>query len=83
MLPSPGDSRSRPILLVAIGGAAWLDVFGVVTRRGVPTIAGTAGRVLLGFWRAALWIYMLPVAGLLALVAAVDADRARDSSSGA
>jgi len=69
-LPQDGFRLSRVVLFVAVAGLAWVSALGVVRDRPTLGTAGAVGVVLLGFWQAVLWIWLLPTAGLL-LVATV------------
>lgn len=55
-----------------IAGAAVLGGAGVVLRRATLTAVGVSGLFLLGFWQAALSVFILPVAALLVVAALVD-----------
>ena len=71
-LPQPGYSQSRLVLFGLIAGAAVLGGAGVVLRRATLTAVGVFGLFILGFWQAALSVFILPVAALLVVAAFVD-----------
>jgi hypothetical protein len=73
-----GFLPTRVLLFVAVAGLAWASVLGVVRDRPAIGTAGAVGVVLLGFWQAVLWIWLLPTAGLL-LGAVVLSTRRRDT----
>jgi|GEM_PF-2372777 len=64
-LPRDGFRSTRLLLFALVAGLAWASALGVVRDRPVVGGAGAAGVALLGFWQAALWIWLLPAAGLL------------------
>ncbi|GAB7014191.1 hypothetical protein [Halolamina salina] len=66
-LGQPGYTHARLALFLALGAAAVLGTFGVVTQRARVAAAGAAMLALLGFWQATLWIFVLPMAGVLAV----------------
>lgn len=65
-LDRPGYSEARLALFVALGGAAVLGTAGAVVQRAVVAGIGAALLALLGFWQATLWVFVLPMAGVLA-----------------
>lgn len=76
-LSVPGYSRSRLVLFALLGGAGVVGGVGATFRRRDLVLAGSAGLFLLGFWQAALGVFVLPVAAVLLLAAVLgepDAD---------
>lgn len=71
-----GYSPMRLALLVALGGVAVAGAVGVVYERAFITAGSVCALFVLGFWQAALWVYIFPVGGVLfgaAIVVAGDA----------
>jgi len=71
-LPQPGYSQSRLVLFGLIAAAAVLGGAGIVLHRATITVVGTVGLFLLGFWQAALGVFILPVAAFLVAAALLD-----------
>lgn len=65
-LDRPGYSWRRLVLFAALGGAAVLGTAGAVTQRASVAGAGAVVLALLGLPQATLWIFVLPMAGVLA-----------------
>ncbi|WP_436909636.1 hypothetical protein [Halosimplex marinum] len=72
-LVQPGGTWSRLALFAAIGGAAVAGAAGAVSRRPLVAAGGACGLFLLGFWQAALWMFVFPAAGLLIVAALLGA----------
>ena len=70
-LGQPGYTSARLALFAALGASAVAGAAGVVSGRPFVAAGGACALLLLGFWQAALWLYVLPVAGLLAVAAIV------------
>lgn len=62
----PGATSARLLLFLALGGAAALGTAGAVVQRAAIAAVGALLLGLLGFWQATLWIFVLPMAGVLA-----------------
>lgn len=78
-LGQPGYSHVRLAFFVALGLLAVAGAVGAV-RHSAPLVAlGSGGLFLLGFWQAALWVYIYPVVALLVLAALLDGDSAETS----
>jgi hypothetical protein len=67
-LDRPGSTPLRLALFGALAGAAVLGTVGAVTGRAWLAAAGAGLLALLGLPQAALWIFVLPTAGVLAAV---------------
>ncbi|WP_053947040.1 hypothetical protein [Halolamina sediminis] len=65
-LDQPGYTHARLALFLALGSAATLGTAGAVLQRAAMTAAGAGMLALLGFWQATLWIFVLPMTGVLA-----------------
>lgn len=65
-LDQPGYTHTRLALFLALGGAATLGTAGAVLQRASIAAVGALVLALLGFWQATLWIFVLPMAGVLA-----------------
>lgn len=65
----PGYSLTRLALFAVFGALAVVGAAGIIYDRGLLVGVGTVGLVLLGFWQAVLWVYILPVAVVFAVVA--------------
>jgi hypothetical protein len=70
-LGQPGYSPARLALFAALGASAIAGAAGVVSGRTLVAAGGACALFLLGFWQAALWVYVFPVAGLLVVAAVV------------
>jgi hypothetical protein len=57
----PGYTWTRLTGFAVLGGLAVVGAAGVIYQRGLLAGVGAGGLVLLGFWQAVLWIYILPV----------------------
>lgn len=57
----PGYTWTRLAGFAVLGGLAVVGAVGVIYQRGLLAGVGTGGLVLVGFWQAVLWIYILPV----------------------
>lgn len=68
LLTAPGYSTTRLVLVLAVLGFAWAGAIGAVQKRFRPVISGAAGLVVLGFWEAVLWVFMLPTAVVFGVV---------------
>ncbi|MGB9965751.1 hypothetical protein [Halobacterium hubeiense] len=68
-LGQPGYNSTRLLLYAVLGGFAIVGAAGIVYERPFVGAGGACGLVLLGFWQAALWLYIFPVAGLLVVAA--------------
>ena len=64
-LDQPGYSRARLALFLALGAAATLGTAGAVLQRAAIAAVGALLLGLLGFWQAVLWVFVLPMAGVL------------------
>lgn len=64
-LGQPGATPARLALFLALGGAATLGTTGAVLGRASIAAVGALLLALLGFWQATLWIFVLPMAGVL------------------
>jgi len=60
-LVQPGVTWTRLVFFVVLGGLAVLATAGVFYQRGLITTGAASGLLLLGFWQAVLWIYILPL----------------------
>lgn len=69
-----GYTDTRLLLFGLLIVTACIGGVGVYRRRVAMTVAGAIGLFLLGFWQAVLFVFVLPVSGLLVLVAVLDAD---------
>ncbi|WP_336034902.1 hypothetical protein [Halobacterium yunchengense] len=69
-LGRPGYTPARLTLFAALGASAVAGAGGVVAGRSFVAAGAACALLLLGFWQAVLWVYVLPVAALF-LVAAV------------
>ncbi|GAA0287158.1 hypothetical protein [Halobacterium noricense] len=70
-LGQPGYTSARLTLFVALGASAIAGAAGVVSGRAFVAVGGACALFLLGFWQAALWLYVFPVAGFLVVAAVV------------
>ncbi|QIB76128.1 hypothetical protein GL213_02140 [Halogeometricum borinquense] len=70
LLPRPGYSTSRFLLLAVIAGAGWVGAFGVVTNRLGVALVGVIGLFLFGFWQFTVGLAALPAAVALFVSAA-------------
>ncbi|MBP1986294.1 hypothetical protein [Halolamina salifodinae] len=68
-LTQPGYTQRRLVLFVALGTVATLGTIGAYTGRALVAAAGAVLLALLGFPQATLWIFVLPMAGVLAATA--------------
>jgi len=64
-LAAPGYTWTRLAFFAVLGGLAVAGAVGVLSRRGPVTAVGAGGLLLLGFWQAVLWMYVLPVVAVL------------------
>lgn len=64
----PGLTGGRLALLGVVAALAWGGVAGIVRERPSVAVAGGVGLLLLGFWQAVLWIFILPTAVVLLVV---------------
>ncbi|MCG1002169.1 MULTISPECIES: hypothetical protein [Halobacterium] len=70
-LGQSGYTSARLALFAALGASAIAGAAGVVSGRAFVAAGGACALLLLGFWQAALWLYVFPVAGLLVVAAVV------------
>jgi hypothetical protein len=68
-LDQPGYTQRRLLLFVALGAVATVGAVGGYTGRAVVAAAAAVVLALLGFRQATLWIFVLPMAGVLAATA--------------
>ena len=68
-LGQPGYTWTRLAGFAVLGGLAVVGAAGIIYQRGLLAGVGTAGLVLLGFWQAVLWIYILPVVVVFSVAA--------------
>lgn len=64
-LVRPGYTWTRLAFFAVLGGLVVAGAVGVLTRRKPVTAVGAVGLLLLGFWQAVLWMYVLPVVAVL------------------
>lgn len=76
-LVQPGYSWTRLAFFAGLGGLAVLGTMGIMYQRELVAVGGACGLLLVGFWQAVLWLYIVPVVGVLVVAAIVSA---RDSS---
>ena len=70
-LGQPGYTSTRLLLYAVLGGFAIAGAAGIVYERPFVGAGGACGLLLLGFWQAALWLYIFPVAALLVVAAVI------------
>lgn len=70
-LGQPGYNPTRLLLYAVLGGLAVVGAAGIAYERPFVGACGACGLLLLGFWQAALWLYIFPVAGLLVVFALI------------
>lgn len=68
-LTQPGYTRLRLLFFVALGAVATIGTIGAYTGRALVAAAGAGLLALLGFPQATLWIFVLPMAGVLGATA--------------
>ena len=71
VLPSPGFGVSRLVFSAIVIAIAWVGAVGALRHRPSLVVAGAVGLLLFGFWQAVLWIFMLPAAAILLVVATI------------
>lgn len=71
LLPSPGFGASRLVFFAAVAVAGWIGAAGALRHRPALATVGGLGLVLFGFWQAVLWIFVLPAAAVILIVAAI------------
>mgnify|MGYP006286466007 CR=1 FL=1 len=64
-LDRPGYTSTRLVLFAGLGAAAVLGTAGAVAQRKAVAALGAVLLALLGVWQATLWIFVLPMAGVL------------------
>lgn len=74
-LVQPGFIWTRLALFAVLGGLAIVGTAGVLYQQQLLVAGSVCGLLLLGFWQAVLWIYIFPVAGVLAVASLVGANR--------
>ena len=62
LLPSSGNSVTRLAFVALVVAVSWAGVAGAVTDRPPVVVGAAAVLLVLGFWQAVLWIFMLPAA---------------------
>lgn len=65
LLPSSGYTPVRLLLFLLILVCGWIGTLGVLRRRISLIVIGAIGLLLLGFWQAVLWVFMIPTAVIL------------------
>jgi hypothetical protein len=80
-LGQPGYNSTRLLLYAVLGGFAIVGAAGIVYERPFVGAGGACGLLLLGFWQAALWLYVFPVAALLVVAAVLLANQENTSPS--
>lgn len=68
-LGQPGTSLARLGFFSVLGGVAAIGAAGVFFERTFVAAGSACVLLLLGFWQAALWVYVFPVSGLLVAAA--------------
>lgn len=68
-LTQPGYTQQRLLFFLALGAVATVGAAGAYTGRAVVAAAGAVLLALLGLPQAVLWIFVLPMAGVLAATA--------------
>lgn len=74
-LDQPGYTERRLLFFLALGLVATIGTAGAYTGRALVAAAGAVVLALLGFPQAVLWVFVLPMAGVLgatALLIALD-----------
>ncbi|WP_440988373.1 hypothetical protein [Haloarchaeobius baliensis] len=66
-LGQPGYTWTRAALFAGLAGLAVTGAAGVIYQRGLLATVGAGGLLLLGFWQAVLWIFILPVVVVLSV----------------
>lgn len=79
-LSQPGYSETRLAFFAILGGLAILGTAGVIYQRELVAAGAACSLGLLGFWQAALWMYIFAVVGMLVVASLVIA-RGRSSNS--
>ncbi|MCG1004902.1 MULTISPECIES: hypothetical protein [Halobacterium] len=77
-LGQPGFTWTRLALFVVLGGLAVVGTAGVFYQRELIAVGGACALLLMGFWQAALWMYIFPVVAIFvisALLIATDEQR--------
>lgn len=62
LLPSSGYTMTRLAFVALVVVISWGGVAGAVFDRPPAVIVAAVALLLLGFWQAVLWIFMLPAA---------------------
>ena len=62
LLPASGYERTRLAFVALVVAIAWGGVAGAVFDRPPVVIVAAVALLLLGFWQAVFWIFMLPAA---------------------
>lgn len=68
----PGSTPLRLLFFVLLGGLAIMGAVGIVRHAEQLVAVSVGGLVLLGFWQAVLWIYILPLAVVFILAGRLD-----------
>lgn len=68
-LGQPGTSLAQLGFFSVLGGIAAIGAAGVFFERTYVAATSACALLLLGFWQAALWVYIFPVSGLLVAAA--------------
>lgn len=77
-LPSSGYSESRLVFFGVLARAALLGAVGVIVRNIAAIAVGCSVLFLLGFWRVAFGVFILPAAGVLVIAAYSEAMRQKE-----
>lgn len=72
-LGQPGYTETRLAFFAVLAGLAVVGTAGAVYQRDLVAVVCAAGLVLLGFWQAVLWVFILPVAAMLVVAALASA----------
>ena len=74
-LVQPGFRWTGVASFPGLGGLAVLGGTGVVSQRERVVAACACGLLLVGFWQAALWMYILPMVAILVVASVVVASQ--------
>lgn len=69
-LRQPGFVWSRLALAVVIIALAWAGLYAAIKNHASVTIGCGLALFFLGFWQAALWFFILPIALILVIIGA-------------
>ena len=81
-LVQPGFTWVRLAFFAVLAGLAVVGAVGLYGERELLTVGAAIGLLLLGFWQTVLWLFIFPVAAVLAVGVVVVANQTAATTTG-